>query len=237
MWWRWRCGVRRLAGRAHVAAVSNTELVLVERVINPTERYAQQVVLKQPNPPREVDLWLLFRTQLTLRKWYQIGVLVALIVLMEYLRIVQWQGEIWTIRYYLFYLLVIPGWPLIIYLEFVQPWFRWRRAICDGWYRVAKVTEVKQPVWYYKQKVSGRWLIEIDDVMYDLPFHFNAHNSSPWIFALSVGSHVHVLFHPTKPDVLVAFGIVDDHSSNSTEANQIHLLAKLLDAAPPSDVE
>jgi hypothetical protein len=207
------------------------------RSMHPTERFAQEVILHQPNPPRNIDPRALLRSQITWRTWYQISILVGLIVLVEYVRLVRWQGEIWTIRYYLFYILVIPGWPIVIYLEFVQPWFRWRRALRDGRYRVAEVIKVKQPPWYDPQKMSGRWLITLDDTTYDLPFRFYFQNTSTWFFALAVGTRVHVLLHPTKPEVLFAFGIVHADSPNLAEANKEQLLAKLLEVAPPRDAE
>jgi hypothetical protein len=198
------------------------------------ECYAYRYVSTQPLPPR-TNSTRFFRFYRASPK-----ILMSLLFILFLLSIIVYQyhdapSEARWVKY-----LVVLGLNIgviqLLLVDVVRPLYFWWYGLRYGRYAVARIALVEQAYQYSTYAFRGSWEIVVDHTTHTVAFFISRLGSGEWITRLDVGSRVHVLLHPTKPEVLVAFGIVDAQLPSLVDTDQVQLLAELLNTDQPRDV-
>lgn len=170
------------------------------------ERYTKNIVVSQPDPPRQCSWWFIFLH--APGKHMLLGVL-CVVVLWIAVELKLAYQPLRSLKYYVFLSCFLIGLPMTIYKQIVTVVYKYVFGISYGKNAKAHIVNVEHRMGKYNPIAFGVCEVLIGDIPYHIAFELDNFRSGSWIEKLKVGDVMQVLLHPQKPDILIILGIAD----------------------------
>jgi len=191
------------------------------RGLRTIERYVQDIVTMQPNPPRNFNTWYVIRHQLYTRTLLAVLSILIVLGIGGYTFTVRSATAPFDIRYSIGAVLLIVGLIGVLRSQLVEPTYRWWLAVRHGHATTANIKHVTRQTLHYGEVVEGWWNFIGNGIPYETRFRLDNDESGYWIWRMAEGNQVYVLVHPTKGKVLIAIGLVETELSVQQQAKDV----------------